>query len=202
MQTHLLRYTAALAAATLISACDTDAGDAIDSLAMRDTTAIDTGATQVSTGAMADRWNDAQIFGVLAMVNGGRMAAAELAKARATNPEVKALADSIDQTHVAMQRELSQLARRLNVAPATPDDSSVIKEQNEDMAELQRENAGREWDQEFVDELEDWQEDTREVLTRAIESTHTPELRQALLDMRTRLEQNLKRTAELEDRLG
>lgn len=196
---RLLRNAVALVGAVAIAACTTETGEPVDSLALNDTVGMD---TQISAGATADGWNDGQIFGLLAMVNGGRMAAAELAKARATNPEVKALADSIDRAHVEMARELSELATRLNVTPTAPDDSAVIKEQNEDMAALQRENAGREWDQEFVDELEDWQEDTRDILTRAIESTHTPELRQALMDMRSRLEQQLTRTNELKERLG
>jgi putative membrane protein len=198
MLNRLVRGTAALVAATTIAACTTETGEPIDSLALRDTIG---GDTQMSAGTTADGWNDAQIFGLLAMVNGGRMAAAELAKSRATSPEVKALADTIDRAHVEMEQRLSALATRLNVTPAAPDDSAMIKEQNEDMAELQRQNAGPEWDQEFVDELQDWQEDTRKLLTRAIESTRTPELRQALLDMRTRVEQHLTRTTELKDRI-
>lgn len=199
MRSRLLRNAVALAGAVAIAACTTETGEPVDSLALNDTVGMD---TQISAGATADGWNDAQIFGLLTMVNGGRLAAAELAKARATNPEVKALADSIDRAHLEMEQELSALATRLNVTPAAPADSAVIEEQNEDMAALQRENAGREWDREFVDELEDWQEDTRDILTRAIESTHTPELRQALMDMRTRLEQQLARTNELKERLG
>lgn len=198
MNGNLLRGTAAFAAVMTLAACDTNSGQISDTLAQVDTAARD---TQVATGATADGWSDPQIFGLLAMVNGGRMAAAELAKARATNPEVKALADTIDRAHVEMEQRLSQLAQRLNITPSTPDDSSVIKEQNEDMAELQRKNAGPEWDQEFVDELEDWQEDTRELFTRAIESTRTPELRQELMDMRTSLEQHLSRTRQLKERL-
>jgi putative membrane protein len=199
MFSRLLRNAVALAATVAIGACTTETGEPVDSLALTDTVSLD---TQISAGATADGWNDAQIFGLLAMMNGGRLAAAELARARATNPEVKALADSIDRAHLEMERELSALATRLNVTPAAPDDSAVIEEQNEDMAELQRASAGREWDREFVDELEDWQEDTRDILTRAIESTHTPELRQTLMDMRTRLEQQLAGTNELKERLG
>jgi putative membrane protein len=150
---------------------------------------------------MAGGMSDAEIFGLLAMVNGGRMAAAELAKARATSPEVKALADTIDRAHVEMEQRLSALAQRLNVTPVAPSDSSVIREQNEDMAELQQKSAGREWDQEFVDELEDWQEDTRALLTRAIESTRSPELRRELMDMRSRLQQHLRLTSEIEQRI-
>lgn len=194
-----LRGTAALAALVALAACDTNSGRTTDtSLAQSDVPARD---TQTAAGTATAGWSDAEIFGRLAMINGGRMAAAELAKARATNPDVKALADTIDREHVEMERELSALAQRLNVTPQAPDDSAVIKEQNEDMAELQRQNAGREWDEDFVDELQDWQEDTRSLLTRAIESTATPELRQTLMDMRSRLEQHLSRTTELKDRL-
>ena len=198
MLNRFLRGTAALAAVIAVTACDTDRGDTVDSLALRDTTPMD---TQIAAGVTADGWNDAQIIGLLSMVNGGRMAAAELARSRATSQEVTALVDTIDRAHVELEQQLSALAARLSITPAPPDDSSVVAEQNEDLAELQRQSAGAEWDREFVDELEDWQEDARVLLTRAIESTHTPELRQALLDMRTRVEQHLTQARALKDRL-
>ena len=106
MCSRLLRNAVELAGAVAIAACTTETGEPVDSLALNDTVGMD---TQISAGATADGWNDAQIFGLLTMVNGGRLAAAELAKARATNPEVKALADSIDRAHLEMEQELSAL---------------------------------------------------------------------------------------------
>ena len=188
----------ALAAIVMLAAC-TAGSDSADSLAVNDTMGVE---SQVAAGTTADGWNDAQILGLLSRLNGGRMAAAELAKARATNPEVRELAETLDREHVEMQRQLNDLASRMNLTPSAPEDSAAIAEANEDLAELQSKNAGREWDEEFVDELEDWQEDTRDALTRAIESTHSDELRQALMEMRGTVEQHLQRTTQLKKRLG
>jgi putative membrane protein len=158
--------------------------------------------SQMAAGTTADGWSDAQILGLLSRLNGGRMAAAELAKERATNPEVRELAETLDREHVEMQRQLNDLASRMNLTPSAPEDSAGIVEANEELAELQSRNAGREWDEEFVDELEDWQEDTRDALTRAIEATRSDELRQALMEMRGTVEQHLQRTTQLKERLG
>jgi len=188
----------ALTAIVMLAACDTGA-DSADSLAVNDTMGVE---SQMAAGTTADGWSDAQILGLLSRLNGGRMAAAELAKERATNPEVRELAEMLDQEHVEMQRQLNDLASRMNLTPSAPEDSAAIVEANEDLAELQRQTAGREWDEEFVDELEDWQEDTRDALTRAIESTQSDELRQALMEMRSTVEQHLQRTTQLKERLG
>jgi putative membrane protein len=187
---------AALACAVMLSACDT--GSDADMMATSDTGL----ASETAAGTTADGWSDAQIFGLLARINGGRMAAAELAKERATSPEVRELAEMLDREHANMEQRLSSLAQQMNVTPVAPQDSAGIVERNEDLAELQRENAGQEWDREFVDELEDWQEDTKEALTRAIESTASPEFRQALMEMRATVEQHLTQVNALKERLG
>lgn len=198
MPNRLLKGTVAFAAMAALAACDTSDRGSIDSLAMADTMGID---TQIATGVTADSWTDAQIFGMLSAVHSGRMAAAELANSKATDPEVKELAQLIDREHTQMNQNLLALAERMGVAPVAPTDSGLIRERNEDLKELQEKGAGRDWDEEFVDELKDWQEDSREVLARAIEATHSPELRQALLDMRSTVEQHITRASALEERL-
>lgn len=198
MPNRLLKGAVALAAIVALAGCDTGDQDAADSLAMADTMGID---SQIATGSTTDGWSDAQIFGTLAALHSGRMAAAELAISRATDPEVKELAQLIDREHTQMNKDLLALAERMGVQPAAPADSGLINDRNEDLKELQEKEAGREWDAEFVDELRDWQEDSRELLTRAVESTRSPELRQALMDMRSNVEQHITRANALKERL-
>lgn len=198
MPNRLLKGTVALAAIAALAACDMGDQGAADSLAMADTMGID---TQIATGATADGWTDAQIFGTLAALHSGTMAAAELANSRATDPEVKELAQAIDREHTQMNQDLLALAQRTGVEPVASADSGLIRERNDDLKELQEKEAGREWDDEFVDELQDWQEDSRELLTRAIEATQSPELRQALMDMRSTVEQHITRANALKERL-
>lgn len=188
-----MQTTAALAIVAMLAACDTGT-DGADTLAVNDTMSME-------SDTAAGTWSDAQIFGLLARINGGRMVAAELVKTRATNADLRKLAETIDQAHVEMARRLNGLAQQMNLTPAAPDDSTMIAERNEDLAELQRMTAGLEWDRKFVDELEDWQEDTRDVLARAIESTQSAELRQALIDMRSTVEQHLQQTTQMKERL-
>lgn len=190
---------AALAVVAMLAACDMGSDD--PALATGDTVGLGV-ETETAAGTTVEGWSDAQTFGLLARINGGRMAAAELAKARATNPDVQALAEMLDREHANMDQRLSSLAQQMNVTPVPPEDSAMIAERNEDLAELQRENSGPEWDREFVDELEDWQEETRDALTRAIEFTQSAELRQALMEMRSTVEQHLARTQQLKEQLG
>ena len=198
MPNRLLKGAVALAAIATLAGCDTGDQETTDSLALADTMGIN---TQVATGATADGWTDAQIFGTMTAWHGGTMAAAELANSRATDPEVKELARIIDREHTQMNQSLLALAERMGVEPVAPVDSGLIRERNDDLKELQEKQAGREWDEEFVDELQDWQEDSRELLTRAIEATHSPELRQALMDMRSTVEQHITSANALKERL-
>ena len=198
MPNRLLKGAVALAAIAALAGCDMGDEGTADSLALADTMGID---TQIATGVTADGWTDAQIFGTLAALHSGRMAAAELANSRATDAEVKELAQEIDREHTQMNQDLLALAERMGVEPVAAVDSGLISDRNEDLKELQEKEAGREWDEEFVDELQDWQEDSRELLTRAIEATHTPELRQALMDMRSKVEQHITRANTLKERL-
>ena len=198
MPNRLLKGAVALAAIAALAGCDMGDQATTDTLAMADTMGTD---TQIATGATADGWTDAQIFGRLTVLHGGRMAVAELANSRATDPEVKELAQVIDREHTQMNQDLLALAERMGVEPVAPADSGLIRERNDDLNELREKEAGREWDEEFVDELQDWQEDSREVLTRAIEAAHSSELRQALMDMRTAVEQHITRANALKERL-
>jgi predicted outer membrane protein len=193
-----LKGAVALAAIAALAGCNMGDQGTTDSMALADTMGID---TQIATGATADGWTDAQIFGTLTALHGGRMAAAELANSRATDPEVKELARVIDREHTQMNQDLLALAERMGVEPVAPVDSGLIRDRNEDLKELLEKEAGREWDEEFVGELQDWQEDSRELLTRAIEATHSPELRQALMDMRSTVVQHITRANALKERL-
>ena len=198
MPNRLLKGAISLAVIAALAGCDMGDQGAADSLAMADTMGID---TQIATGSTDDGWTDAQIFGTLTAMHSGTMAAAELANSRATDPEVKELAQAIDREHTQMNQDLLALAERTGVEPVAPVDSGLIRERNDDLKELQEKEAGREWDEEFVDELQDWQEDSRELLARAIEATHSPELRQALMDMRSTVEQHITRANALKERL-
>jgi hypothetical protein len=99
-----------------------------------------------------------------------------------------------------MNQDLLALAERA-WSRWPPVDSGLIRERNEDLKELQEKEAVSEWDEEFVDELQDWQEDSRASDARAIEATHSSELRQALMDMRSTVEQHITRANALKERL-
>jgi predicted outer membrane protein len=168
-----------------------------DSLSARtDTT------TTISGGAItSEEWSDGGILGQISLANGAELAALELAHSRATSTELEKLAERIEHDYQDMNSRLQELASRMNVAPAIPSDSSALEDINDDIADLQEKDRGAEWDEEFVDDLVDWEQGMRDLLTRASQETQNAELRQMLADGRSTIDQHISDAKALEQKL-
>ncbi|HEU4565018.1 MAG TPA: DUF4142 domain-containing protein [Gemmatimonadaceae bacterium] len=156
----------------------------------------DTAGGAVTGGA---EWSDAQIFGMISAANTGEIAAGKLAETRATNAQVKAFARQMVTDHTAMQKQGTSLAKKLNVTPAMPPDSSLITDTNDDIKDLQKKARGSDWDNEYIDKQVDAHKKTLDLLDRADRSAQHPELKQLIQQARPKVQAHLDRANQLKN---
>jgi len=158
----------------------------------------DTGAAGGAvTGGAA--WSDAQIFGMLSAANTGEIATGKLAQTRATGAQVKAFARRTVTDHTAMEKQGSDLAKRLNVTPAMPPDSALITDVNDDVEDLQKKERGADWDEDYIEKQIDAHQKTLDLIDRANNSTQNAEIKQLLQQARPKVQAHLDEARRLKD---
>ena len=153
------------------------------------TTKSDSAGGSVTNNGAA--WNDAQIFGLLGAANTAEIAAGKAAGQKARSPRVKTFARQMVTDHTAMERQGNALAKRLNVTPAAPPDSGLIKDSNAKLQELQSKARGRDWDNSYMDSQVDAHQKTLDLIDKAAGSAQHPELKQLLQQARPKVEAHL-----------
>ena len=144
-------------------------------------------------------WSDAQIFGMLSAANTGEIASGKLAQTRATGAPIRTFARRMVTEHTAMEKQGSDLAKRLSVTPAMPPDSALITDVNDDVEDLQQKERGADWDEEYVDKQIDAHQKTLDLIDRANNSTQNAELRQLLQQARPKVQTHLEEARRLKD---
>ena len=85
-------------------------------------TAVATGQLPTPSTASTDLsgLSDANMFSVLALINGSEIRAAQLAEQRATNLQIKEFATDMIREHRSLQESVDSVALMLNVTPQSP----------------------------------------------------------------------------------
>ena len=181
---------ASMAAALLVAiGCrgDTD-GALIDSAPGGLGDAVDMTGTQM---------NDREIVGAMVAANAAEITLSQVAVERATNPAVKSFAQMMITDHRAMNERIHALGRQLNVTSTASERTEDLADLADDAAEDLREQSGAEFDRAYMDKMVASHEETLEIVNRAVESTNTAQLDQALADARTKVQQHLQRAREI-----
>jgi putative membrane protein len=154
---RVMQFTAALAVALALSACDNARKD-------NDRAATGTGgAVAGTTGSMdADReFVEKELVAGNAEVELGR-----LAQEKATHADVKEFAAMLVRDHQAAAADLRPIAARLNTSQAEARDEADndFKDRMEDLSKL----SGRDFDKKYIDEMiDDHQKDVRDLENKA-----------------------------------
>jgi putative membrane protein len=174
------------------SACTDSEYGANDSAAVvTDTTAV---------GGTVEEYSDANIVAFLQTVNTGEIEAAALAKTKATNAELKAFAQQIENDHTALKNEVADAAQRLGLS-ATGTDDDVLEEHQEDMKELQEAAAGKEFDDAYINDQVEAHKDALDKLDDAIERTQNAEFRSLLEKARAAINGHLQQAQQLDEKI-
>ena len=163
-----------------------------------DTAAVVTDTTAV--GGAIEPYSDANAVAFIQTVNTGEIEAAQLAKTKATDPEIKAFARQMETDHTAMKNEVAQTAQRLGLS-ATATDEDVLEDHQEDMRALNEAKQGNDFDDKYIDEQVKAHKEALDEIDEALEKTQNAEFKALLQKARGAVDGHLKRAEELDKKV-
>jgi putative membrane protein len=163
-----------------------------------DTAAVVTDTTAM--GGSVEAYSDANAVAFLQTVNTGEVEAGALAKTKATDVEIKAFARQMETDHTAMKNEVADAAGRLGLS-ATATDNDLLENHQQVMRELNEANAGKDFDDKYIDEQVKAHRNALDELDEAIEKTQNAEFRALLQKARGSVEGHLRRAEELDKKV-
>jgi putative membrane protein len=159
--------------------------------------------TTVSAGSVngSNGWTDGQIIAFASAANRGEIAQGKLAEHKATSSAVKAFAKQMVTDHTAMQKEGSDLAKKLSITPDTTksDVTDLEKGANDGLNDLRSKPAGQSWDSDYVNKQVDAHQHVLDELTDAAKATQNSELRAMLEQATGTVQKHLTRAKALMD---
>lgn len=143
--------------------------------------------------ATAPQLDDADIAAIVAAANTIDSRYGEIARERATNPQVKAFAETMIRDRTALNNGATELVTRLGVTPRENDVSRSLEQQAAQMRDTLQTKSGAEFDRAYIDNEVAYH---RAVL-QAIDETLIPnaknaELKQMLVDVRPAIQAHLE----------
>ncbi|MEW5916109.1 MAG: DUF4142 domain-containing protein [Gemmatimonadota bacterium] len=162
----------------------------------RDAAYDDTTGLQVDTAAgmaaLPQEYTESEMLGLVGLANEGTIALANMAKTKATSPEVRDLAAKAIDGHSALDRKGKDLAAQLNLTPMVPSaDESLADNQARWSEELTSKPRGKEWDAAYLEYEIERHETILDEVKDALTREQRPELRAFLEETRTHIEGHL-----------
>ncbi|SCY05584.1 putative membrane protein [Nitrosospira sp. Nl5] len=94
--------------------------------------------------------NDTQIIGILIAANEVDIHAAELAESKTTNEQVKAFANTMISEHTDVNRQVVELAKKLNITPEEGKISKSLKQDRQKNLTRLKKMSGKRFDKGYV----------------------------------------------------
>lgn len=190
----------ALGTAALIGAC------AGADTANEDTTAIGTSSGALDTAggsgmSAGGEMSDAQIFGFTSLVDNAEVEAAQLAKEKASNAQVKEFADMMIADHSKNAREAGELAQQLGVNPSEPASDDVKQSHAELMSKLNA-ASGMAFDTTYISGMVMGHQTVLQRLNDAMNATQETRVREFLNTTRQTVQKHLERAQQVQGRLA
>jgi putative membrane protein len=141
---------------------------------------------------------------VLADLNGHLAASiegAEAAQQHATHPEVRQLAQTVEQDHRQKQQQLANIMQQHGLMGVEPDATGRIDDHVGDVRNLHDQSRGEDFDKAYVDMVVDRHRSMLNRIDDALDRTERADFRQSLQQMRPEMEQHLRHAEQLRDRL-
>lgn len=196
------RAVLALGVAGVLVACDRGDRASVDTSLSQVGNAVGGAIDSVGARIGGREYTNPELLGFLMAHGETEVEMAEMARPKATNPQVQAFARTLADEHRALKSEITSAAQRLNVSPAAPAaDDDLREEHREAMRELQEEARGAEFDRKFVEHEIEMQREVLDELDGAIGNERHSELRQLLERVRTTVRAHLTAAEELQGRL-
>ena len=176
----------------LVSACgQRQASEATTTETTSAAQSTGTGTTVTLTHEEREFMNKAALGGIYEIELGSQV------QQKATNPEVRAFAESMVRDHTKLNDELKQLAAKKGFNVPT----QLDHDHREDMDEILT-RSGAELDKKYIDEMVDDHEDDVDEFRDAVDEAKDPEIRAWAEKTLRILEGHLVKAKELKERLG
>jgi len=154
---------------------------------------------QTAAAATAPALDDADIAAIVVAANTIDIRYGEIARARATNPQVKEFAETMIRDHTAVNQSATELVTRLGVQPRENDVSRSLEAQAAQMRETLQTKSGAEFDRAYIDNEVTYHQAVLKTLDETlIPSAKNAELKQALVDVRPAIQAHLEHAQSIQ----
>jgi putative membrane protein len=148
--------------------------------------------------------NDAQIAHIVVTANQVDIDAGKLAESKATNPEVKKFGEQMVKDHSAVNKQASDLARKLHVKPEDNATSrSLAQGGRENLAHLRELKKGAEFDKAYVDHEVAYHQAVLDAVDKTLApSAKNAELKELIVQVRPAFVAHLDHAKMIQGKLG
>ncbi|MBX6362376.1 MAG: DUF4142 domain-containing protein [Gemmatimonadetes bacterium] len=152
---------------------------------------------------MAPALTDAQIAQIALAANSADSASGVLAEGKAVAADVKAFARRMVTDHSSLNKQATDLAKRLNLTPAPSDASTDLQNKAADALKDLRGKTGKDFDKAYIDhEVAFHQEVLNALDQQLIPNAQNAELKQLLQTARMGVQQHLDMAKQLQSKLS
>lgn len=171
---------------------------------MKLSTALVTGLLLGTAAALsAQEINDAQIASIVVTANQVDIDAGNLAKTKATNPEVKSFAQTMVTDHTGVNKSATDLATKLKVTPQDNPTSQSLKEGGDKNLAKLKTLSGAAFDKAYIDHEVAYHQQVLDALDKTlVPSAKNAELKALLVKVRPAFVAHLEHAKQLQSKLG
>lgn len=145
---------------------------------------------------------DAQIVGVVLVLDRGEVATAEIAVEKASDPDVRDLAVAVKEHHASALRELDALRARARLGSAESDVTAYLRSNAEGTLRELREESGEAFDRAYVDAVIEAHRNALAAIDgRLAPNARNRKLQALLVEMRARVADHLARAERVREKL-
>jgi len=158
---------------------------------------------EAASAATAPALDDADIAAIVVAANTIDIRYGEIARQRATNPQVKEFAETMIRDHTAVNQSAGELVTRLGVTPRENDLSRSLEAQAAQMRETLMTKSGAEFDRAYIDNEVTYHQAVLQALDETlIPNAKNAELKQALVDVRPAIQAHLEHAQSIQRALA
>lgn len=187
-----------VAAAALLASCNRSDRAAIDTATGKVASRLDSAIT-----ATRQEYTDAELTGLLNLVNNAEVEMGVAVAAKATDPQVKAFAQRISREHKALKAEVDAVAQKLSLSPTVPgNDESLADSHRRAMSDLNGKARGDDYDEAFLEHEISMHKKILDEVNDALGRSPNAAMRALLEKARAGLQAHLTAAEALEKKFG
>jgi putative membrane protein len=188
-----------LVALAALTACGGQDAEQNAGAATTDAAPVAAPAESTAPGAVTDP----QIAEVVVAVNDVDIAAGELARTKATNPQVREFAQRMITDHTGVNQAATELVTRLGVTPQPNPTSQQLRQGGEQNRSNLQGRSGAEFDRAYIDHEVAYHQQVLDAIDQTlIPNAQNPELRALLEQTRPAVAAHLQHAQQIQSSLG